>query len=529
MIAPRDETTPKHLDFSLHAMSESTDKETTVRAEDSGAKRRVLLVADEGVDAPALRNKLAAAGLEVENASIEAAARRVVESVPSVVVLAFGGREGEGRLVSLARRMRAEPESFSLPVVLLFREDGRTLRSAAGHVGADDYFSQDAGAEELRARLEALFWRAEAGRRSAPALADQRGEIDNFIFLLDSIGADARRGATGSVALLEVEDESAAVGTRGEREAMRASSIKAAHSFLKLNLRRIDAVAFYGPATLLVYLPNADANAARATLARLCEEFSTSHAGARLCAGLSTFPAQGSEVEVLVEQSEAALALAREPNSQARVVVYGEESPQVSPPDAERRAASPISLTTTRTTASTSSSTGDQDSLHEQAAATIAESKTAQGADAQRDGGADAARARASAESRARVRRLMLVVSDALRMAQVNLLLRSEGFEVRAAFDGQHALNLLRIDRPDVLLVDYELREMDGVEMLRRLAKQSRAGQLPPTMMLVPAGREDVRGEALAAGARALVELPYDPVELLDALRDFGRAERGDL
>ena len=119
----------------------------------------------------------------------------------------------------------------------------------------------------------------------------------------------------------------------------------------------------------------------------------------------------------------------------------------------------------------------------------------------------------------------MLVVSDAARMAQVNLLLRSEGFEVRAAFDGQHALNLLRIDRPDVLLVDYELREMDGVEMLRRLAKQSRAGSPPPALMLVPAGREDVRGEALAAGARSLVELPYDPVELLDALRDFGRAE----
>lgn len=505
-------------------MNESTDRETTARAGDADSTRRALLVADEGADASALRDKLAAAGLEVENASVEAAARMVVESAPSVVVLAFGEREGEGRLVSLARRMRAEPESFALPVVFVFKEDGRTLRSAAGHVGADDYFSQDAGTEELRARLESLFWRAEAGRRSAPALADQRGEIDNFIFLLDSVGADARRGAVGSVALLEIEDESVAVGTRGEREARRADSIKAAHSFLKLNLRRLDAVAFYGPATLLVYLPSADAAAARTTLSRLCEEFSTSDAGARLCAGLSTFPAQGSEVEVLVEQSEAALTRAREPNSQARVVVYGEESPQVSPPDAERRAASATTVTAAAS-ASTSSSTGNQDSLREQAAATAAESKTTHATGAQRDDGADVSRARASAESRARARKLMLVVSDAARMAQVNLLLRSEGFEVRAAFDGQHALNLLRIDRPDVLLVDYELREMDGVEMLRRLAKQSRSGASPPALMLVPAGREDVRGEALAAGARSLVELPYDPVELLDALRDFGRAE----
>jgi DNA-binding response OmpR family regulator len=507
-------------------MTDSIDIETSSGAEPTHTTRRALLVADDGADAFALSERLTAAGLGVETATVEEAARRASESAPSVVVLAFGGREGEGRLVSLARRMRAEPASFALPVVFVFREDGRTLRSAAGHVGADDYFSHETTAEELRARLGALFWRVEAGRRNAPASADQRGEIDNFIFLLDSVGADVRRGAVGSVALLEVADEGVAVGTQREREALRASSIKAAHSFLKLNLRRLDAVAFYGPATLLVYLPNADASAARSTLARLCEEFNASQAAARIHAGLSTFPSQGSEVEVLVEQSEAALKRARGPNSQARAVVYGEESPQVSPPDAERRAASASGLTTTAAAStSTQSATDDHGSPREQTHATVSESKTAHASSAQGDGGAGTSRARVSGDGRARARRLMLVVSDAARMAQVNLLLRSEGFEVRAAFDGRHALNLLRVDSPDLLVVDYELREMDGIEMLRRLAKQSRAGQSPPALLLVPAGREDVRGEAMAAGARTLVELPYDPVELLDALRDFGRVE----
>jgi DNA-binding response OmpR family regulator len=490
-------------------MNEPTDNETNTRDDTTRATRRALLVADEGADADASRDKLVSAGLEVETASIEEAARRAVESEPSVVVLAFGGREGEGRMVTLARRMRAEPASFALPVVFLFQEDGRTLRSAAGHFGADDYFSQDASAEELRARLESLFWRAEAGRRTAPVVADQRGEIDNFIFLLDSAGADVRRGAVGSVALLEAADEGKAGGTQHARENRRARLIKAAHSFLKLNLRRLDAVAFYGPSTLLVYLPDADAGAARSTLARLCEEFSGSHAGARLFAGLSSFPSQGSEVEVLVEQSEAALTRARESNSQARAVVYGEESPQVSPPDAERRAGSVAGLNATAVSTTSTES----------------ESKSSHASGAQAEGDAGASGSRAMGVSSARARRLMLVVSDSTRMAQVNLLLRSEGFEVRAAFDGQHALNLLRIDRPDLLLVDYELRGINGVEMLRRLAKQSRAGQSPPALMLVPAGREDVRGEALAAGARSLVELPLDPVELLDALRGFGRAE----
>jgi CheY-like chemotaxis protein len=119
-----------------------------------------------------------------------------------------------------------------------------------------------------------------------------------------------------------------------------------------------------------------------------------------------------------------------------------------------------------------------------------------------------------------RARRLMLVVTDAARMAQVNLLVRSAGYEVRAAFDGQHALGLLRIDRPDLLLLDYDLRGMDGVETLRRLAKQAGAAGPPPTLLLLPDGREELRREALEAGARRVVRLPYDPVELLDALRE---------
>ena len=124
-----------------------------------------------------------------------------------------------------------------------------------------------------------------------------------------------------------------------------------------------------------------------------------------------------------------------------------------------------------------------------------------------------------------KLRRVMLVVSDAARMAQVNLLMRSAAYEVRAAFDGQHALNLLRIDRPDALVVDYELPGFDGVEMLRRLVKQSRSGEAPPALLLLPSSREELRAEALAAGACGVIGMPYDAVELLERLRELCERE----
>jgi PleD family two-component response regulator len=548
--APTDETPTRadaHHDEAVHHASHQ-----------DAVARRALLVVGDGVETDALREKLTSNGFEVASVSAEEAARRVAEMSPSVVVLAFGNREGEGRLLSLARRLRSEPSSFSLPVVFLYGTDGRTLRSAAQHLGADDYFALDATAEELRARLEALNWRAESGRRSAPAVADQRSEIDNFLFLLDAVSADALRGATGAVALVEANSinggGSGDSATSRHAHALkdrhapalterRATALTDAHGFLKLNLRRIDAVAFYGPATLLVYLPGADLPSARATLSRLRAEFSEASAGGDLFIGISSFPAHASEVEVLVEQAEAALGEARAENSVARVVVYGVVDARPAP-DAERR----TSVKTKRRkitavsdgpgpvnepgTVNEPGPVNERETVNERGTVSSTDDATTASLTEPSSLSLNEAAARAAVGAHAgerrvggRLRRVMLVVSDAARMAQVNLLMRSAAYEVRAAFDGHHALNLLRIDRPDALVVDYELPEMDGVEMLRRLAKQSRAGQAPPALLLLPAGREDLRDEALRAGARAVIALPYDAVELLDMLRVFCETE----
>jgi two-component system, cell cycle response regulator DivK len=540
-------------DANEHTTHDANDRAT----HDAGRReaRRALLVAEDGASVETLRESFAANGFEVERVSAEDAARRAAEIEPAVVAIVFGTREGESRLVTLARRLRTEPKTFALPVVFLFRADERTLRSAALRVGADDYFSQDAPREELRARLESLFWRVEAGRRNAPAVAEQRDEIDNFIFLLDSVAADARAGLTGTLALFEtravgsfrthaVGADSAAdalahdeasrhqrdqAGGRAHGEAGAGHlpaaedaqrTLAAAHGFLKLNLRRVDAVAFYGPATLLAYLPGADSAAARAAIAALREEFLSATPGGDLYAGLSSFPSDAAEVEQLVEQAEAALTRARGENSTERVFVYAGEDGRADSDARTRR------LAAAETARATNAARGEAVGRLGESPPGVGGARELKAGDGRGAASGFAVGAAAGARrAGGKIRRLMLVVSDAARMAQVNLLLRSEGFEVRAAFDAVHALNLLRIDRPDLLLVDYELKGLDGAEMLRRLAKQSGARPTPPALVLVPAGREDLRREAHEAGARRTVDLPYDPVELLDALRAFIDAE----
>lgn len=122
-------------------------------------------------------------------------------------------------------------------------------------------------------------------------------------------------------------------------------------------------------------------------------------------------------------------------------------------------------------------------------------------------------------------RRLLLTISDSTRMAQVNSLIRSAGYEARAAFDGQQALHLLRIERPDLLLLDYELQGIDGVETMRRLRKQSGGRLSLPVVMLLSTNNESARREALELGAHSVFVTPYDPAALLKSVRVAGSVE----
>lgn len=579
--------------------------------------RRALVCAGPSV-AQMLERQLAVAGYATVIASTDDAARVIEQFAPSVVLIALHNGM-DGARVALARRLRAEASTYALPIVFLFHKDERSQRSAALQIGVDDYFSLATPAPELCARLDALFWRAEAGRRAAPVVGEQRTEIDNFLILLEAVRADMQEGEEGgTLALIE-----ALAGTRGSAAAATGErTLAEAHGFLKLNLRRADAVAFYGPTMLLAYLPRVHGAHAREALSRLRAEFMQRRRpeGGDLAIGLASFPADGDDVEMLIEKAEAAIGTARAHGKTERVVAYASggavlndtSSNPSSASDAATRKSSANDAANDQTSANDASKETLTSAVKPAAQATqrgdasverrekfapetlpekpaprevlpptatnqaqiksdgrerastsspqagfsehklrpafstshvVRESRTpdesalsvptlAQGSTPSSDDPA----ARAAAEAGARElerrahgalmpRRLLLTVSDPARMAQLNLLIRSAGYDVRAAFDGQQALNLLRIERPDVLVLDYELQGMDGLEALRRLRQQSGGRLSLPVVLLVGEASGSAEREALEAGARAVIKLPYDPSEFLDRVRRAGNAE----
>lgn len=535
--------------------------------------RRALVICDEAVSD--LAEQLADCGYETQTATITGTAQAINLYAPDIAVLEFHhGSENEG--LALARRLRAEPLTNALPLVFVYSGDeSATLRSAALNIGVDDYFALSPSGAEMRARLDALFWRVEAGRRAPSAVGDQRLEIDNFMLMLDSVRKDIRHGSRGTIAVIYAISRER--GKALER-ASRDRTLAEAQRFLKLYLRRVDDVAFYGPTTLLVYLPRSAAHSATEALSRLRDQFLRETDESDIAIGLASFPVDGNDVESLIEKSEEAVSRVLTGSTTEHVVAYAgrEETQETSTVVAQRRpmqvvekpalekpvaempasektalgmSPAPVSLALEAEVSQKEPERAAQPRRTERySTPVVRESRVSEELETMSaplivgklnktpTNGADPARLASEAAARERERRasgaimprrLLLTVSDAARMAQINSLIRSAGYEARAAFDGQQALDLLRIERPDLLLLDYDLHGMNGLETLRRLRKQGGGRLTLPVVMLVSPGNDEAGKEALALGVRKLVATPYDPEDLLTCVRVAGSMEWG--
>jgi DNA-binding response OmpR family regulator len=96
----------------------------------------------------------------------------------------------------------------------------------------------------------------------------------------------------------------------------------------------------------------------------------------------------------------------------------------------------------------------------------------------------------------------------------VRVTLEDDRVRVVAAPDARTALSLASALRPDVVLLDVQLPDGDGVDVCRRL-RQAPEQAATPIIMLTAAAQEQDRARGLAAGATHYLTKPFSPVRLL--------------
>ena len=90
----------------------------------------------------------------------------------------------------------------------------------------------------------------------------------------------------------------------------------------------------------------------------------------------------------------------------------------------------------------------------------------------------------------------------------------SDGYDVRATPDGEEALLLVREALPDLVILDWMIEGLPGVEVCRQLRKDKASARLP-IIMLTARGEEEDRIRGLKTGADDYVTKPFSPRELL--------------
>lgn len=121
---------------------------------------------------------------------------------------------------------------------------------------------------------------------------------------------------------------------------------------------------------------------------------------------------------------------------------------------------------------------------------------------------------------------LVLIVED--EPALVTMLrynLEREGYQVDEASDGEEALLKIEESTPDIILLDWMLPRLSGLEVCRRVRRRTETRDLP-IIMLTARGEEADRVRGLDTGADDYVTKPFSPSELLARIRSLLRRAR---
>lgn len=98
----------------------------------------------------------------------------------------------------------------------------------------------------------------------------------------------------------------------------------------------------------------------------------------------------------------------------------------------------------------------------------------------------------------------------------LRLILRSKGgYKVLEARQGQEALDIAWQEGVDMVILDYMMPDLDGIEVCRRLRGNPRTANVPVLMLTARSG-ESTRREAFEAGVNAFMLKPLHPRELLE-------------
>ena len=113
----------------------------------------------------------------------------------------------------------------------------------------------------------------------------------------------------------------------------------------------------------------------------------------------------------------------------------------------------------------------------------------------------------------------ILIVDDERDIVKALMIrLQGAGYDVVTAFDGAQGVFMAHKEKPDLIILDIRMPAGNGFSVAQRLKRSTHTFTIP-VIFLTGSPDKDAEEKAMALGARFYIKKPYDPEELLDAIR----------
>ena len=117
-------------------------------------------------------------------------------------------------------------------------------------------------------------------------------------------------------------------------------------------------------------------------------------------------------------------------------------------------------------------------------------------------------------------KRVLLVDDEPNIVLLIEARLRANGYDVVSAVDGLMALEMVKKEKPDLIILDLMLPKMDGYKVCGLLKKDLRYSKIPILLFTARAQEADVRlGQEV--GADAYLTKPFEPKTLLSKIQEL--------
>ena len=116
-------------------------------------------------------------------------------------------------------------------------------------------------------------------------------------------------------------------------------------------------------------------------------------------------------------------------------------------------------------------------------------------------------------------RKRILIVEDEESLLKLeSILLSSKGYSVTGVMDGKSALEEIRARKPDLVVLDIMLPELDGFEVCKRIKENPETAAIPVVMLTAKKNSQDY-ARGMQVGADAYITKPFKSAQVIELIQ----------